>query len=190
VAETEAFACEVAVTMNPFVAGKTAGGVYTPAELIVPIKEFPPSTPFTLQFTGVAGPVAVNVCDVPRATFALPGVTISAEGVGVGLGEAIGVGVGLGVGVETGVGVGVADGVGVGVGLEFACALLPLLLPPTLPHATMPKRALTMSIPNILRCTALKLDREVTPVFRFLRTNSFTTIMTTVLLPEAVTLEN
>jgi hypothetical protein len=157
--------------------------------LIVPISELPPRIPFTLQFTGAAGPVAVKVWDVPSATFALPGVMTKADGDGVGLGDGTGVGVGVGLEIGVGVGDGLGDGVGVGVALAPTSALLPLPFP-TLPHATMPVSALTISIPNIPRCTALKLDREVTPFFGFLRTNSFTIIMTTVLLPEAVTLEN
>ena len=93
------------------------------------MRALPPGTPFTLQFTGVAGPVAVKVCDVPRATFALLGETTNAAGDGVGVGVGVALGLGLG------------DGFGVGVGVGAApTVVFPALPVPTLPH---PERANT-----------------------------------------------
>ena len=157
--------CEVAVTVKPLVAGNTAGGAYTPLALMVPIRELPPGMPFTLQFTGVAEPVAVKVCDVPSATFAVRGDTAKTDGDGVGVGVGVGLatGVGVGVGVATGVGVGLATGVGlgvgvgvgegdcveVGVGVGDAAPTSPLLAfpPPTPPHAAINNKQLTTTIP-------------------------------------------
>lgn len=111
-------------------AGKTAGGVYRPALLIVPISALPPGIPFTLQFTGAPGPVAMKACEVPSATLAALGETVRPGGAGVG------VGVGVAVGVGVGVGDGVAAGVGVGLGLLAPTSVL-LAPAPLPPHATM-----------------------------------------------------
>jgi len=145
---------------------------------MVPMSVLPPGTPFTLQFTGVAGPVAVNVCDVPRATFALRGETTSAAGDGVGVGLGVAVGVGLGDGVA----------VGVGVGVDPApTVVFPALPLPRLPQpATSDKQQILMIppswtiLPNWLRDLARK-----TLLTRVPFKNLSTTNMTTVLLPEA-----
>jgi hypothetical protein len=147
---------------------------------MVPINALPPGTPFTLQFTGVAGPVAVKVCVVPRATFALAGETTRAEGVGLGVGVGLAVGVGLGEGV--------AVGVGVGVGVEpEPTAVFPALPLPRLPQpiTSDKQQIITMPpswtiLPNGLRDSARKTLLNRVP-FK----NVSTTNMTTVLLPEA-----
>jgi hypothetical protein len=84
---------------------------------MVPTVALPPATPFTLQFTGVPGPLALNVCDCCKATLAADGLTITATGAGVG------------------VGLGEGTGVGVGVGNRFVTGPLPP------PHAVNPTRA-------------------------------------------------
>lgn len=129
---------------------------------MVPMSAFPPGMPFTLQVTGVPDPVAVKVCEVPSATFAVLGETIRAAGVGLGVGEGAGVGAGVGVGEGVGVAVGVGDGVGVGVGVgvDPAPVSAPLALPlPTLPHATMPNKQNTTIIPDSLRTIGLNSGR-------------------------------
>jgi hypothetical protein len=129
--------------VKPFVAGNTAGGVYSPALLIVPIRELPPGTPFTLQFTGAPGPVAVKACDVPSATFAVLGETAKPGGAGGG--------VGVGEGDGTGVGVGEAAGVGVGLG-PFAATSVLLAPAPLPPHATIlsARQQITISPESLL----------------------------------------
>src|ERR1041385_2859144 len=77
--------------------------------------------PFTLQDTGVAGPVAVKACVVLNVTFANAGLTVT-PGVGVGVGVGVAVGTGVGVGVAPGGGVGVALGVGLAEGVGDAVA--------------------------------------------------------------------
>ncbi|HLK53891.1 MAG TPA: hypothetical protein VKU42_10570 [Candidatus Angelobacter sp.] len=129
---------------------------------MVPISAFPPAIPFTLHVTGVPDPVAVKVCEVPSATFAVLGETIKAAGEGVGVGEGGGVGAGVGVGEGVGVAVGVGDGVGVGVGVgvDPAPVIAPLARPlPTLPHATMPNKQNTTTIPDSFRTIGLNSDR-------------------------------
>jgi hypothetical protein len=66
----------VAVTCTVAGDGKSAGAVYTPAVLIVPVVAFPPETPFTLQLTEVSVvffTVAANVIVFPSKTDPLGG---------------------------------------------------------------------------------------------------------------------
>ena len=61
-----AFEVAVIVTVAGF--GTTAGAVYTPPAVIVPIVALPPTIPFTFHTTDVSEvltTVAVNCCDVP-----------------------------------------------------------------------------------------------------------------------------
>lgn len=60
--------------------GKDCGAVYRPVEEIVPVTEFPPATPLTLQFTALElAPVtvAVNCCVWPSGTEAVAGCTVT-----------------------------------------------------------------------------------------------------------------
>src|SRR5579872_5983174 len=60
--------------------GKDCGAVYSPEEEIVPLTEFPPATPLTLQFTPLElAPVtvAVNCCVWPSGTDAVAGCTVT-----------------------------------------------------------------------------------------------------------------
>jgi len=66
--------------------GTAAGAVYIPEELIVPVAELPPCTPFTCQVTAVFDDpvtVALKDCVAPARTLALAGeiltVTIEPE---------------------------------------------------------------------------------------------------------------
>src|SRR5579864_5896260 len=80
VADLLASATLVAVTCATVDAGRSAGAVYTPAALIVPLAAVPPATPLTLQVTLVLlefVTVATNVCEAPSTTDALPGVTVT-----------------------------------------------------------------------------------------------------------------
>jgi hypothetical protein len=59
----------VAVTLTVAAEGRSAGAVYTPADVIVPAAEFPPGMPFTLQATAVLLElltVATKVCAFPK----------------------------------------------------------------------------------------------------------------------------
>src|SRR5258708_997982 len=70
----------VAVTCTVAGEGRSAGAVYTPAEVIVPIVAFPPGTPLTLQVTVVSVvfvTVATNVTWFPRTTDPFGGVTVT-----------------------------------------------------------------------------------------------------------------
>jgi hypothetical protein len=67
--------------------GTVAGALYKPVEEIVPTEEFPPATPPTSQFTAVLvvpETVAVNCCERPTPTLALPGEIVTDTGVGAG----------------------------------------------------------------------------------------------------------
>ncbi len=71
----------VAVTCTVAGDGRSAGAVYTPADVIVPSVAFPPETPFTLQLTAVSVvPVtfALNVAWFPSTTDPLVDVTLTA----------------------------------------------------------------------------------------------------------------
>ena len=60
--------------------GKDCGAVYRPEEEIVPVTEFPPATPLTLQFTALElAPVtvAVNCCVWPSGMDAVAGCTVT-----------------------------------------------------------------------------------------------------------------
>lgn len=60
--------------------GKDCGAVYRPEEEIVPVTEFPPATPLTLQFTApelAPVTVAVNCCVWPSGTEAVAGCTVT-----------------------------------------------------------------------------------------------------------------
>src|SRR5277367_1341747 len=79
----------VAVTCTIADAGRSAGAVYVPPDVIVPVAEAPPGTPFTLHVTllfVVFVTVAVSVCELPSSTAALVGVTdtLTSGGGGVG----------------------------------------------------------------------------------------------------------
>jgi hypothetical protein len=66
-AEADSKAALWAVTCTEF-DGTLAGAVYKPEEETIPTVEFPPRTPFTIQFTAVlfvADTEAVNCCDCP-----------------------------------------------------------------------------------------------------------------------------
>jgi len=70
----------VAVTCNVAGEGRSAGAVYTPAEVIVPSIAFPPGTPLTLQVTAVSVvfvTVATNVIWFPSTTDRFSGVTVT-----------------------------------------------------------------------------------------------------------------
>ena len=67
--------------------GMSAGAVYTPAEVIVPIVAFPPGTLLTLQVTAVSvvfTTVATNVTWFPSTTDPFAGVTVTTMDEGVG----------------------------------------------------------------------------------------------------------
>jgi len=69
-------ACETALTETVVVVGNTAGAVYSPVELIVPLIASPPAAPFTCHVTVIlVDPVtvAVNCCVVAPATLAVVG---------------------------------------------------------------------------------------------------------------------
>jgi hypothetical protein len=70
----------VAVTSTVAGDGRSAGAVYTPAEVIVPSVRFPPGTLLTLQLTAVSVvfvTVAVKVVWFPSRTVPLTGVTFT-----------------------------------------------------------------------------------------------------------------
>jgi hypothetical protein len=70
----------VAVTVTLDGDGKDCGAVYRPEEETVPVTEFPPATPLTLQFTALElAPVtvAVNCCVWPSGTDAVAGCTVT-----------------------------------------------------------------------------------------------------------------
>ena len=70
----------VAVTWTIVGEGRTPGAVYTPVDVIVPLDAPPPSTSFTLRVTLVSVvfvTVAVKVCELPRRTEPLAGVTVT-----------------------------------------------------------------------------------------------------------------
>ena len=72
-AETVESAALTALTVTIFGLGKLFGGVYRPAELIVPVAALPPLMPFTNHVTDVfAEPLtaALNCCEPPIRTFA------------------------------------------------------------------------------------------------------------------------
>src|SRR5258708_19164967 len=84
----------VAVTCTVAGDGRSAGAVYTPADVIVPSAAFPPGTPFTLQLTALSVvPVtfALNVAWFPSTTDPFVDVTLTATdccGRGGGAGDA------------------------------------------------------------------------------------------------------
>jgi hypothetical protein len=83
----------VAVTCTVAGDGRSAGAVYTPADVITPTVAFPPGTPLTLQLTVVSDvfvTVAVRVVWFPSSTDAFVGVTFTviAGGGGGGGGDA------------------------------------------------------------------------------------------------------
>lgn len=83
----------VAVTWTIAGDGRSAGAVYTPPEVIVPIEALPLGTPFTLQITlvfVVLVTVAVSVCELPSRTERLVGVTDTVMARGGGSGGAVG----------------------------------------------------------------------------------------------------
>jgi hypothetical protein len=66
---------------------RSAGAVYTPAAVIVPVDRLPPGMAFTLHVTPVSVvfvTVAANVREFPSKTELLGGVTVTAMGVGGG----------------------------------------------------------------------------------------------------------
>lgn len=70
----------IAVTVTVFLAGTTAGAVYVPAALIVPVADAPPSTPFTCHATtvfDVPETVALKFCVAPERTSALVGAILT-----------------------------------------------------------------------------------------------------------------
>ena len=72
--------------------GTLAGAVYNPLAEIVPTDELPPTTPPTSQFTPVfvvPDTLAVNCCDLPTCTLALPGDIVTVIGVGPGAGSIV-----------------------------------------------------------------------------------------------------
>jgi hypothetical protein len=76
-----ASAALTARTVTALELGAAPGAVYAPDELIVPVAEEPPVTPFTCQLTALFDDpvtVAVNVCDAPGRRFAVPGETETA----------------------------------------------------------------------------------------------------------------
>ena len=75
-AVAEELAALIARTVTLLVVGTTAGAVYMPDALIVPVAELPPVTPFTCQDKAVFDvPVTVTlkVCVAPARTLALVG---------------------------------------------------------------------------------------------------------------------
>ena len=73
-------AVEVAVTVTSGLVGMVDGAVYRPEELMVPLVESPPPTPFTAHVTAVLEvllTVAVNCCVVAGMTVAVAGVTLT-----------------------------------------------------------------------------------------------------------------
>ena len=73
--ETDGDTTLTAVTFTVLVAGIVDGGVYTPAELIVPTVLLPPATPLTCQFTDVFArllTVAVKLSVLPNRTWPAP----------------------------------------------------------------------------------------------------------------------
>jgi hypothetical protein len=84
----EASAWLVAVTCTLAVAGRSAGAVYAPVDVIVPTTELPPAMPLTLQLTLVSVvfvTVAVNVNWFPSTREPLAGSTVTVmEGGGGG----------------------------------------------------------------------------------------------------------
>src|SRR5260370_14978631 len=77
----------VAVTCTVAGEGRSAGAVYTPADVIVPSVAFPPGTPLTLQVTVVSVVfviVATNVTWFPSTTDPFAGVRVTTMGGGGG----------------------------------------------------------------------------------------------------------
>lgn len=75
-----------AVTVTLFGVGKVCGATYSPPELMVPIVEFPPATPFTDQIAvELLVPLAVtlNCCAPAARTLALLGAILSCTVVGI-----------------------------------------------------------------------------------------------------------
>ena len=80
VADFVASAWLVALTCALAGAGRSAGAVYTPPDVIVPTVVFPPATPFTLQLTLVSVvfvTVAVNIAVFPSTTDPLVGAMVT-----------------------------------------------------------------------------------------------------------------
>ena len=80
VADLLASATLVAVICAAVDVGRSAGAVYTPVALIVPLVAVPPAMPLTLQVTLVLlelVTVATNACEAPSTTDALPGVMVT-----------------------------------------------------------------------------------------------------------------
>ena len=76
--DADASAALTARTVTVFEPGTLPGAVYKPEELIVPVVALPPVTPSTCQFTELFEEpvtVALNDCDAPARTFAVPGET-------------------------------------------------------------------------------------------------------------------
>jgi hypothetical protein len=79
-AVAEELAALIARTVTVLFAGTTAGAVYMPDALIVPVAELPPVTPFTCQVTAafdVPDTVALKACVAPARTLALVGDTLT-----------------------------------------------------------------------------------------------------------------
>jgi len=80
VAVTCTAVADAPAAMAPAVVGRSAGAVYTPSAVIVPLAAVPPGTPFTAHITLVLlvfATVAAKVCLFPRNTVALAGVTLT-----------------------------------------------------------------------------------------------------------------
>jgi len=76
--DADASAALTARTVTVFEPGTLPGAVYKPEELIVPVVALPPVTPSTCQVTELFEEpvtVALNDCDAPARTFAVPGET-------------------------------------------------------------------------------------------------------------------
>ena len=88
VADFVASAWLVAAIVTVVGKGRSAGAVYTPSAVIVPAEGLPAGMPFTLQITlvfVVFVTVAANVCEFPRRTDTVVGVTVTViEGGGGG----------------------------------------------------------------------------------------------------------
>jgi hypothetical protein len=93
VADFVASAWLVAAIVTVVGEGRSAGAVYTPSAVIVPAEALPAGMLFTLQLTLVLVvfvTVAANVCEFPRSTDTVVGVTVTViEGVGGGGGGGI-----------------------------------------------------------------------------------------------------
>ena len=78
-------AADVAVTVTTWAAATVAGAVNTPAVVIVPVVELPPTIPLTLQVTTVFVvfvTVAVKVWDAAASSVAVGGSTVTFTGRG------------------------------------------------------------------------------------------------------------